>query len=232
MFGVIDLDSDRNSGLQEKAGREGFRENRAYRHFRGVLKNFFAQLAAEFFAERGQYSDIFRRARDETRVRATLLREREERVRQKRDRFARRVGHLIEEIEGNEPQQRVEVIVADLRGELERLVLHGDSEGFSRAEGSAQARLGDLRAEYRIVRPTGFGLGDELVRNVAWLEEQLEGLTPVWDGAERTISSAVSEAARRAHSAPTALAKLSMHFNKPPPRSATRSTKVSPRYVR
>jgi signal transduction histidine kinase len=28
-------------------------------------------------------------------------------------------------------------------------------------------------------------------------------LTPVWDGAERTISSAVSEAARRAHSAPT-----------------------------
>jgi len=46
MFGAIDLDSELNSGLQEKAGREGFRENAAYRDFREILKSFLIQLAA------------------------------------------------------------------------------------------------------------------------------------------------------------------------------------------
>ena len=41
----------RIGGLQEKAGREGFRDNKAYREFQAILKNFFIQLAAEFFRD-------------------------------------------------------------------------------------------------------------------------------------------------------------------------------------
>ena len=46
MFGAINLPSASSKRLIEKAGREGFRENRAYRQFREILENFLIQLAA------------------------------------------------------------------------------------------------------------------------------------------------------------------------------------------
>jgi len=60
MFGVINLSQKENSKLKEKAGREGFIEDAAYRHLRDILKNFFTQLAADFFrvnAETGEAID-------------------------------------------------------------------------------------------------------------------------------------------------------------------------------
>ena len=38
MFGVVEVDSVHNGRLREKAGREGFRENKAYRDLRGILR--------------------------------------------------------------------------------------------------------------------------------------------------------------------------------------------------
>jgi hypothetical protein len=50
MFGAVQTSRQTNSALQEKAGREGFRENAAYREFRDILTNFFIQAAADFFS--------------------------------------------------------------------------------------------------------------------------------------------------------------------------------------
>ena len=52
MFGAVDIDADRNRNLLEKAGREGFQENKAYRQFRSILQYFFLQTAADFFPSR------------------------------------------------------------------------------------------------------------------------------------------------------------------------------------
>ena len=49
MFGVVKINKNKNSRLTEKAGREGFRENKAYRQFKSILKNFLVQMAADFF---------------------------------------------------------------------------------------------------------------------------------------------------------------------------------------
>lgn len=49
MMGYIDINHDNNSRLSEKAGREGFIENKAYRQLREILINFFLQLAGDFF---------------------------------------------------------------------------------------------------------------------------------------------------------------------------------------
>ncbi|MGJ0579529.1 ATP-binding protein [Xenorhabdus bovienii] len=51
MFGVIKLSEELNDELKEKAGREGFIENKAYRQLQEILKNFFVQLAADFFLQ-------------------------------------------------------------------------------------------------------------------------------------------------------------------------------------
>ena len=48
MFGVVEIDNEYNRRLGEKAGREGFRENKAYRQFKSILKQFFLQMAADF----------------------------------------------------------------------------------------------------------------------------------------------------------------------------------------
>ncbi len=59
MLGAIELSKAVNSTLQEKAGREGFIENKAYKQFRSILENFFIQIAADFFNEKGEQSDLF-----------------------------------------------------------------------------------------------------------------------------------------------------------------------------
>ncbi len=54
MFGAIELENATNYNLSEKAGREGFIENKAYRQLQDILKNFFTQLAADFFDDKGK----------------------------------------------------------------------------------------------------------------------------------------------------------------------------------
>lgn len=57
MFGEVSLTSDHNRGLEEKAGREGFGDNRAYRQFRDLLRHFlYTGIVADFFLEGGVYS--------------------------------------------------------------------------------------------------------------------------------------------------------------------------------
>jgi signal transduction histidine kinase len=59
MFGAIELTRSQNSALEEKAGREGFRENKAYKQFKAILEHFFVQIAADYFRDSGILSDIF-----------------------------------------------------------------------------------------------------------------------------------------------------------------------------
>ncbi|WP_219927586.1 hypothetical protein, partial [Aeromonas sp. HMWF017] len=59
LFGYISVSHEYNPTLTEKAGREGFRENQAYRDFRSILINFFEQLAIEFFRDASPQSDYW-----------------------------------------------------------------------------------------------------------------------------------------------------------------------------
>ena len=59
MFGAVDIDTDKNCNLLEKAGREGFQQNKAYRQFQSILQNFFLQIAADFFRTNGLHAEMF-----------------------------------------------------------------------------------------------------------------------------------------------------------------------------
>ena len=48
-IGYIDLSRKKNSGLKDKAGREGFIQNKAYREFRDDLIAFFIDIAKRYF---------------------------------------------------------------------------------------------------------------------------------------------------------------------------------------
>ena len=78
MVGTIELPPGSADKLVEKAGREGFRENRAYRHFRAILEKFFVQLAADYFREESIRSNQYveRRAELNRQARAQDLQSR------------------------------------------------------------------------------------------------------------------------------------------------------------
>ena len=76
MFGAVEIDHEHNSSLVEKAGREGFRENRAYRQFRGVVTDFFRHLAADVFVKGGAESSTFLIAKQQRDRRAEAKAER------------------------------------------------------------------------------------------------------------------------------------------------------------
>lgn len=48
LIGYIDISREKNSGLKDKAGREGFIQNKAYRDFRNDLKAFFIDIAVRY----------------------------------------------------------------------------------------------------------------------------------------------------------------------------------------
>lgn len=163
MFGAIETDSIQNPSLQEKAGREGFRENRAYRDFRDILKGFLMQLAANFFSSKAGSAEDWRSERDRLKRRsaARTVREREERL--ARARFSKTLHDAIDLIESGrfaiatkEIAQRIE---ADLSDPSQSLV---EIRGL---EISAGAKLESLRSKILISRPFGLPLAREEERD-------------------------------------------------------------------
>ncbi|MDO7430124.1 ATP-binding protein [Acinetobacter baumannii] len=59
MICYIELTRENNSLLQEKAGREGFIENKAYKQFRSIIENFFISIAKQYFTEKGELAEVF-----------------------------------------------------------------------------------------------------------------------------------------------------------------------------
>jgi signal transduction histidine kinase len=56
MFGYVAITRASNSNLRDKAGREGFVSNRAYRDFQEDLKEFFIDLAKKYFRTKAEFS--------------------------------------------------------------------------------------------------------------------------------------------------------------------------------
>jgi len=63
MFGAVTITRDQNHGLREKAGREGFATNLAYRQLRSMLINFLVRATNEFFREGGPRADEWMQGR-------------------------------------------------------------------------------------------------------------------------------------------------------------------------
>ena len=87
MFGAVEIDAERNRDLREKAGREGFQENKAYRQFRSILQNFFLQVAADFFRTDGIHSETFDLRKAELSSEDELRKRRERQVSTKKKKF-------------------------------------------------------------------------------------------------------------------------------------------------
>ena len=170
MFGTIELSSDRQYKLNEKAGREGFMENRAFRQFREILENFFTQLAADFFQDKSPIGN-FREERSELSRRARAAQLRESQAAPQRARFARELRNLRTDLDAGSLEISASNVIYALQSRLHDAESMLDPE--IRAETALDAGLTavreieNLRTKYRTPEVEGFGASQSLRRELS-----------------------------------------------------------------
>jgi signal transduction histidine kinase len=198
IFGNIDIDSQHNWRLNEKAGREGFRENRAYRQFRDILENFFIQIAADFFREGGAEAAAFQEVRVELERDAAIRRRHDQQARARRARFERALGESVDAIASGDVAEAAQGILGTLKKDLaSAAALRNPSDAATRfieAETRARTQLIELRERFRPRGPRGFGMPKALRREwqafqAAWEDVERDTVAPAFEEIERIVAS-------------------------------------------
>ena len=159
MFGYVATTVANNPSLIEKAGREGFRQNKAYRQFRGILENFFKQLAVDYFRPNAEHGEEFRAERERLDHQARLLKRRQGQVAERRREFRAALESALDRFEAGEPEREVAEILSTLEEQLKALQ---DADASTARDASysiereTQKRFDDLEASLTIARPRTF----------------------------------------------------------------------------
>jgi signal transduction histidine kinase len=202
MFGAIEIDLINNKELSEKAGREGFRENKAYREFREILRNMLIRFATDFFVEDGVYSDTFQEGRAALERSELARRKRAEQTNEKRKRLEKDLDAFFGAFELNEPSIEANKLISTLHKELEQASLVDEHQAaylILNIESRARQQLRVLEEKYKVVKPKGIGLSKKLEQyyndyfaNYQFLQET------VFLSVKKLVEGEVTQAAERA----------------------------------
>lgn len=168
MFGFVAIDAEHNRGLREKAGREGFQENKAYRQFKAILKNFLLQAAADFFRSEGAHSDRFSDRKEELSKEDAARRRRERQVSERKRQFEERLHGFFEGLARNEPQDQALALGEKIAGRLAEASSNSDKQQAATEvlalEKQAYAEIRELESRYRVPKPR-IGLSKATLRD-------------------------------------------------------------------
>ncbi len=203
MFGAVILSREANEVLQEKAGREGFQQNEAFRQLREILKNLLVQLAAEFFRKGGTNTELFEKTQTEMRRRSEALERQQKRSTTKRKNFATELATFSHETSSGLPDAAVANLRHLTRSRMEAASQIADQDkaaaALIRAEQDAVSQLNALRAKYARKRPPGVALTKELTRNwEGYLSERSRLDSEVFIPFEEEISRTLGQVANQA----------------------------------
>lgn len=176
MFGAIQITREQNGNLHEKAGREGFQENEAYRQFRRVIENFLIQLAADFFVEGGRNAETFQETRTELNRKEKVRKRRELSTKQRQVRLTQDLERVFGLFEGDSPARRAEDITRRAEERLRSAASADDAHRAAtemlRVQAETKRELADFRKSLTVVKPAGFGLTKGLQREWTSYREQ------------------------------------------------------------
>jgi len=164
MFGAIEIADSKHSNLIEKAGREGFIENKAYRQLQSILKNFFVQLAADFFNENGStpQSEFYNTRKDEINNYYKALERRDKLAKSKKERFAKDLDRFFSRLNERTFEKECDNIIGQFQNELSSLIYMKDPDGASQrlidSEMNARQSLSEYRKKVSVIPPKGFAL--------------------------------------------------------------------------
>jgi len=195
IFGAIELSRKKNLGLIEKAGREGFRENYAYREFKSILENFFIQLAADYFRKGGENTEIYESLKSDLVHKEVMRREREKKSKAKREKLAHQLDSFFYDLEHDKLQSAIIELIESVDSEVEKCKnkRKGRREEAARLLKDSRESLLQLKSSFRVTKPQGVGLPKKLtneleVYQVEWERLENECFTPTEREIEQKIS--------------------------------------------
>lgn len=199
MFGAVAISRENNSRLREKAGREGFATNEAYRQFRLILQNFLLQVAAEFFREGGAQVEVYEEGRLANERMEKARRARSKQVRARRSEYRAALDRFFDAVDSQTPESRVEEIRGELRAAIDGAEHEDDpaagADRLVRAELSARSQLRALASDLQVKRPRGVALSADLGRRAAAYEAtRSEVLSSIIEPAEQEIETVLGSA--------------------------------------
>ncbi len=166
IYGAVCLTKENNAALKEKAGREGFQKNKAYKQFKSVLENVFIQLAADFFRKEAPQGDYFHERKDELDRLERARRNREKQTTAKRARLATALEMFFAKTQDALPEFEIAELLQHIQDRMKTASENGDPDIASAelldTEREANRELEEMRAKYSITRPRGVGLTKRL----------------------------------------------------------------------
>ncbi len=202
MFGAVEIDAERNRNLLEKAGREGFQENKAYRQFRSILQNFFLQMAADFFRSEGVHAEAFDVRKTELSREDEARKRRQKQVIERKRTFEASLNSFFDKLKSEEPQNEALALTEHVASELQSVCSLADREQAGRTildlERKANADIRNLEDRYRISRPR-IGLSKATLRDWRVYNSEFVALQEnVFKPARNLLDELVGEEARKA----------------------------------
>ncbi len=180
IYGAVCLTRKDNGKLYEKAGREGFQKNKAYRQLKDILIHLFLQLAADFYRKEADYGDYFRKRKDELDRLDRARKKRDKQVGTKRKKLASALDGFFQKSSQQLPEAELNTLRLKVRTRMDAASKMENpdeaAEELLEAENDANQRLTDLRKSYQIAKPRGVGLTKQLERDWASYQQELSRL--------------------------------------------------------
>lgn len=203
MFGAVLLTRERNVELQEKAGREGYQQNEAYRQIRDILINLLLYLAAEFFRKTGANTEAFETAQAEIRKRSAALERQQKQSNTKKRNFTLALQSFSEDVRSGLPTTEAANLMRVTQSRMDAAAKIVDQDkaaaALIRAEQEAIGSLAELRTKYTKKRPSGVALGRELQRDwEAYSVERQRLETEVFSPFEEQVAGTLGTVAEQA----------------------------------
>lgn len=198
IMGAVELTSQDNSNLVEKAGREGFREDKAYRQFRSILINFFTQSAADYFREQGKYSEEWTERRFELQRLDAVRKKRERQSKGRKDKLNEQLTQFFKAVDSGRLPEEISRRIAEFQDNVDSEIKsiktpQQKALAIGRLEAEAKLELDKFRKEHTVSKPRGVGLNNEMRNNwEAYQTEVSRIMGTLVLPAEKTIESIVS----------------------------------------
>jgi len=178
LFGYVGLSHDKNGNLQEKAGREGFRQNQAYRDFRAVLINFLQRLAFEFFRPDAPQSETYWEKKETHTEESKLLDKQQKKADNRRKEFKILLKLFFDRYEEEVFEKQAQDILYLTKTKLLSLSSLTDNSdlavGVRNLESDIFKLLSTLQSSLSIIKPRGLALDKTLEKDWAAYQNILQ----------------------------------------------------------
>ncbi|WP_190809537.1 ATP-binding protein [Flagellimonas sp. S3867] len=182
MFGVVNISRADNYKLTEKAGREGFIENKAYRQLQDILKNFFIQLAADFFREgsNSPKTEFWAQKRTERETYYKALERRDQQAKVRKEKFQKNLNAFFENLNSNRFKSELDTLLEAQEMKFGSIASIDDPELASQAlidcELAARKEIEDYKQKIKVPQPKGFTISKDTRKDYEAYVDELKKL--------------------------------------------------------